>query len=244
MTFNTLLNLANHSGGVLYVILAMLFVALTIIIERSWFLHRVSRCGHAALQQIDRFDQLDPSTLSMFAERYRGLPIGRIFSTAARVHGPRTREELDANFEEVIMREAPRIDRLLWVLDTIPVEVIGDIDLLFGAIENLLDNALKFTPGGGQVTLEVWNDNGFTTLQVTDTGPGIDVGERKAVLRPFYRSAGAQAHMTAGHGLGLSLVAAIARMHGADFEIGDNQPGCKMLLRFTGSCQTGEPVTQ
>jgi signal transduction histidine kinase len=50
--------------------------------------------------------------------------------------------------------------------------------------------------------------------------------------------------MTAGHGLGLSLVAAIARMHGADFEIGDNQPGCKMLLRFTGSCQTGESVTQ
>jgi signal transduction histidine kinase len=124
------------------------------------------------------------------------------------------------------------------------VEVIGDIDLLFGAIENLLDNALKFTPRGGQVTLEVSNDSGVTTLLVTDTGPGIDVGERKAVLRPFYRSTGAQVHMTAGHGLGLSLVAAIARMHGADFEIGDNQPGCKMLLRFTGSCQIGEPVTR
>jgi signal transduction histidine kinase len=123
------------------------------------------------------------------------------------------------------------------------VEVVGDIDLLFGAIENLLDNALKFTPRGGQVTLDVWSDNGLTTLQVTDTGPGIDVNERKAVLRPFYRSAGAQAHMTAGHGLGLSLVAAIARMHGADFEIGDNQPGCKMLLRFAGSGRFNEPVT-
>jgi len=125
----------------------------------------------------------------------------------------------------------------------VPVEVIGDIDLLFGAIENLLDNALKFTPRGGQVALKVWNDNGFAALQVTDTGPGIDVGERKAVLRPFYRSAGAQAHTTAGHGLGLSLVAAIARMHGADFEIGDNQPGCKMLLRFRGRSHVGEQVT-
>ena len=80
-------------------------------------------------------------------------------------------------------------------------------------------------------------------MQVTDTGPGIDVGERKAVLRPFYRSAVAQEHMAAGHGLGLSLVAAIARMHGADFEIGDNQPGCKMVLRFWGDCHVGERVT-
>jgi signal transduction histidine kinase len=116
----------------------------------------------------------------------------------------------------------------------VSVEVIGDVDLLFGAIENLLDNALKFTPRGGEVTLEVWRDKGFATLQIKDTGPGIDAGEREAVLRPFYRCAGAQAHLTAGHGLGLSLVAAIARMHGADFEIGDNHPGCKMLLRFRG----------
>jgi signal transduction histidine kinase len=114
------------------------------------------------------------------------------------------------------------------------VEIIGDVDLLFGAIENLLDNALKFTPRGGAVTLEAGDDGGFPSLQVSDTGPGIDLDERKAVLRPFYRAGGAQMDVTAGHGLGLSLVAAIARMHGADFEILDNHPGCRMLLRFVG----------
>jgi signal transduction histidine kinase len=107
-----------------------------------------------------------------------------------------------------------------------PVEVFGDIDLLFGAIENLLDNALKFTPAGGAVALELGREAGAAVLQVIDTGPGIDPGEREAVLRPFYRSGGEQAHVTAGHGLG-------ARMHGANLEIRDNRPGCRMLLRFT-----------
>jgi signal transduction histidine kinase len=116
-----------------------------------------------------------------------------------------------------------------------PVQVHGDVDLLFGAIENLLDNALKFTPSGGAITLDAGVDAGEPVLYVADSGPGIDVGEREAVLRPFYRSPNQQAHATAGHGLGLSLVAAIARVHDADLEIHDNRPGCKMVLRFRGN---------
>src|SRR5579864_3904442 len=119
MNADTLLHLANDSGGVLYVIAAMLFVALTIIVERFWFLQRVAACGHAALDQVDRLERLDAATLGGLAEQYRGLPIARIFSTAVRLQATHNREELDARFEEVIMREAPRIDRLLWVLDTI-----------------------------------------------------------------------------------------------------------------------------
>jgi signal transduction histidine kinase len=119
-----------------------------------------------------------------------------------------------------------------------PVKVHGDVDLLFGAIENLLDNALKFTPGGGAITLEAGIDAGQAVLHVADSGPGIEPGEREAVLRPFYRSPSQHAHETAGHGLGLSLVTAIARVHDVDVdvdvEIHDNQPGCKMVLRFRG----------
>jgi signal transduction histidine kinase len=113
-----------------------------------------------------------------------------------------------------------------------PVCVNGDVDLLFGAIENLLDNALKFTPRGGAITLETGIDAGSPTLKITDTGPGIEIGEREAVLRPFYRGGGAKSGETRGHGLGLSLVAAIARVHGARVEIHDNRPGCQVLLRF------------
>ncbi|RDU94826.1 sensor histidine kinase [Trinickia dinghuensis] len=112
--------------------------------------------------------------------------------------------------------------------------VHGDVDLLFGAVENLLDNALKFTPAGGAVGLEArLGERGTHRLAVMDTGPGIAVGERDAVLRPFYRSVG-QAISTEGHGLGLSLVAAVARVHGATLEIGDNRPGCRIELRFAG----------
>jgi biopolymer transport protein ExbB len=155
MTLDTLLHLANHSGGVLYVIAAMLFVALTVIIERSWFLQRVAGCGNAALRQIDRLDELDTPALNGLAEKYRGLPIGPLFATAARLGGSRTREELDECFEEVIMREAPRIDRFLWVLDTIVtlaplLGLFGTIIGMFNAFQVLSDpgNAPTQVTGG------------------------------------------------------------------------------------------------
>jgi signal transduction histidine kinase len=116
-----------------------------------------------------------------------------------------------------------------------PVKVHGDVDLLFGAIENLLDNALKFTSSGGTIALEAGIDAGKPVVHVAGSGPGIEPGEREAVLHPFYRSPSQHAHATAGHGLGLSLVAAIARVHDADVEIHDNQAGCKMVLRFRRS---------
>jgi len=112
-----------------------------------------------------------------------------------------------------------------------PVEVNGDFDLLFGAIENLVDNALKFTPEGGAVKLAARIDDGQPLLMVTDNGPGIAPAERGAVLRTFYRG-GTSERSVPGHGLGLSLVAAIARVHDAAIEILDNEPGCRMQLRF------------
>ncbi|WP_027796362.1 sensor histidine kinase [Paraburkholderia acidipaludis] len=122
--------------------------------------------------------------------------------------------------------------RLSLTLDAgVPVEVNGDFDLLFGAIENLVDNALKFTPEGGAVELGVRLDGGQPLLVVADTGPGIAPAERGAVLHTYYRAHKFE-HSTPGHGLGLSLVAAIARVHDAAIEILDNEPGCRMQLRF------------
>ncbi|WP_118185954.1 MotA/TolQ/ExbB proton channel family protein [Paraburkholderia phosphatilytica] len=132
MTADTLMHLASDSGGVLYVIAAMLLVALTVIVERTWFLQRVAASGRAVLDQLDRLDHVDTAALSLLATRHRDLPVGRILSLAARLNGERGRDELTASLDEAIMREAPRIDRFLWVLDTIVT--LAPLLGLFGTI--------------------------------------------------------------------------------------------------------------
>jgi signal transduction histidine kinase len=90
--------------------------------------------------------------------------------------------------------------------------VRGDQDLLIEAVANLVDNAIKFTPEGGKVNIELLRENSETIVRVTDTGYGISEQEREAVLRRFYRSD--KIRNTPGVGLGLSLVAAIVKLHG------------------------------
>ncbi|QYD68238.1 MotA/TolQ/ExbB proton channel family protein [Paraburkholderia edwinii] len=156
MSAATLMHLARDSAGVLYVIAVMLFIALTVIVERALFLRRVAQGGRAALDQLDRLDHLDRGSLAALAARHRGLPVERILSAAARLHGPALRREsLDASLDEVIMREAPRIDRFLWVLDTIVtlaplLGLFGTIIGMFNAFQVLSDpgNAPTQVTGG------------------------------------------------------------------------------------------------
>ncbi|MFM0733956.1 MotA/TolQ/ExbB proton channel family protein [Paraburkholderia sediminicola] len=152
MNVDTLVHLANDSGGVLYAIVVMLFVALTVIVERFWFLHRLAACGHAALDQIDRLDHLDAATLASLTQQYRDLPVARLFATATRLQTTHNREELDARFNEVIMREAPRIDRLLWVLDTIVT--LAPLLGLFGTIIGMF-NAFQVLSNPGNAPTQV-----------------------------------------------------------------------------------------
>ncbi len=95
------------------------------------------------------------------------------------------------------------------------LEVRGDRDLLFEAIANLVDNAIKFTPSGGNVEIALARGDRETVVRVSDTGPGISQLETEAVLRRFYRSD--KIRNTPGFGLGLSLVSAIAKLH--DFRL-------------------------
>lgn len=90
--------------------------------------------------------------------------------------------------------------------------VLGDRDLLFEAVANLVDNAIKFTPEGARVGIELQRGDNETIVRVTDTGPGISEQECEAVLRRFYRSD--KIRNTPGVGLGLNLVAAIVKLHG------------------------------
>jgi signal transduction histidine kinase len=108
--------------------------------------------------------------------------------------------------------------------------VHGDRDLLFEAVANLVDNAVKFTPEGGQVELALLRHEDETVIRVRDTGPGIPEIEREAVTKRFYRSD--KSRRTEGLGLGLSLVAAIVKLHGFRFTIAAG-PGCTVEIACT-----------
>ena len=113
-----------------------------------------------------------------------------------------------------------------------PVRSIsGDRDLLSELISNLVGNAIKFTPAGGSVRLSLSDGAEGPVLQVADTGPGIPPEQRDLVFKRFYRSDASRS--VEGYGLGLSLVDAIAKLHGFKVVIGDNHPGCVFTLRGT-----------
>jgi signal transduction histidine kinase len=116
-----------------------------------------------------------------------------------------------------------------------PVFVKGDRDLLFDTIANVIDNAIKHGREAGRVTVEVTPGDGDAVISVSDDGPGLPIDEHANVFKRFYRLE--RSRSTPGSGLGLSVVAAVARLHGARIEMFDNRPGLKVELRFppTGS---------
>jgi len=109
-------------------------------------------------------------------------------------------------------------------------QVHGDRNLLFQAVTNLLDNAIKYTPSGGQVAISLRDTGGRADLMVTDTGPGIPVEMREKVLQRFIRLD--KSRSEPGAGLGLSLVCAIAQRHGIELSLGDNHPGLIIRMHF------------
>ncbi len=108
--------------------------------------------------------------------------------------------------------------------------VLGDQELLLQMIANLLDNAITHTPQGTLVCASVSKDDAGTLVVVADAGPGIPSEDREKVFRRFYRRE--QSRTSPGSGLGLSLVSAIADLHGANINLDDNAPGLRVIVRF------------
>lgn len=111
-----------------------------------------------------------------------------------------------------------------------PVMVKGHAQFLAQLISNLVDNALKHGSSGGAIAMAVCNDNGVAEVEVADNGPGIPEDERTNALKRFGRLD--TARTTPGSGLGLSLAATLARMHGGDLLLEDNHPGLKVRVRM------------
>lgn len=110
--------------------------------------------------------------------------------------------------------------------------IMGDANLIRQMLANLVANAMQHTPVGTEIRLRVASRPGAVLLGVFDNGPGIPPSERQRVFDRFYRLE--KSRTTSGTGLGLSLVKAIAELHGATIELRDNGPGLAVLVRFRG----------
>jgi heavy metal sensor kinase len=114
--------------------------------------------------------------------------------------------------------------RLTTESNSAAIDLNGDRELITRMILNLLDNAVKYTPAGGEISLALTRQNGNAEIVVRDTGIGIAEADRQRVFDRFYRVDKARSRALGGAGLGLSIVRWIVEVHGGDIRI-DSAPG-------------------
>ena len=153
------------------------------------------------------------------------LSLARQEPRAEPQHGRIALDELSREViaELVPLADARHID--LGIADAEPAVILGDPESIATLVRNLVDNAVRYTPPGGQVDVSVTQaraDDGQVRLRVADNGPGIAPEERTRVFDRFYRQPGA---LAPGSGLGLAIVKAIADAHGARIELGAGPEG-------------------
>jgi signal transduction histidine kinase len=173
----------------------------------------------AAVVELDR-------TLSMITTLLR---IGEI--EAGRRHGGAVTFDLATLVEEVGQIYQPLAEDAGIALDVAGkggLTITADRGLILEVIANLVQNAIKFTPAGGQIHLAALATSEGPAVRVADTGPGIPVSERERIFERFYRLD--PSRQDDGGGLGLSLVAAIAKLHGYRVTIEDALPGTVFTL--------------
>jgi signal transduction histidine kinase len=157
--------------------------------------------------------------------RWQDTDLAELCRDLAELYGPLA-EEKKLSFETRLA------DRLV---------VSGNRQMLAQALNNLLDNAIKYTPPGGRIVLGLRAEGGEAVISVTDSGPGIPEHLRQKVLERFVRLD--ESRSRPGNGLGLSLVKAIAEHHGAGLSLGDNRPGLEVLLRLRMQVPREVPAT-
>src|ERR1700722_15096239 len=164
------------------------------------------------------------------------LTVSAILRISAVEHGPRETQFKDFDLAAVCaqlldfyepLAESQAVTLIAGADQPVPMR--GDQDLMREALSNLIDNAIKFTPAGGTVRIEAGIVDGLPFAVVSDTGVGIPLQERGKIFDRFYR--GAHSGKSPGHGLGLSIAATIARLHGFKLTVEDNNPGARFEFR-------------
>ncbi len=195
-------------------------------LEKAYHGQRIGETDQSLIG--DTIADLD-AVLRMFSSITR---ISQI-ETQARKDGFRTVNlvEIASEVVELYDAAAEQDGTRLTIAGDREVLVTGDRDLIFDAIANLVDNAIKHGRAGGRIVVANENIDGRAVISIADDGPGIPVGEHQHVFKRFYRLE--HSRYTPGNGLGLSLVAAVAHLHGARIEMLDNSPGLKFKLWFS-----------
>jgi signal transduction histidine kinase len=145
---------------------------------------------------------------------FKPVDLSELISTMAEVYRPMAEENAQTLKEEI---------------DTSLV-VNGDRELLMQLFANLLENGLKHTPGGSTIIIAAHRNGEHIEVSVIDNGQGIPAHLRDKVLQRFFRLESSRS--TAGHGLGLSLASAIAKVHGTRIDLSDSAPGLAATVRF------------
>lgn len=145
MTFTRLLELAAASGGILFIMPFMLLIALTVSFERTWYLGRTLAHSRVMIARLASLNHLDRTTIESEIARLRDGPVARLLAVVLEVPVACERLVLQSRFDEAIMREAPGIDRSMWLLDTIVtlaplLGLLGTIIGMFNAFQ-VLGNA-------------------------------------------------------------------------------------------------------
>ena len=195
-------------------------------LEKAYHGQRIGETDQSLIG--DTIADLD-AVLRMFSSITR---ISQI-ETQARKDGFRTVNlvEIASEVVELYDAAAEQDGTRLSVAGDREVLATGDRDLIFDAIADLVDNAIKHGRAGGRIVVANENIDGRAVISIADDGPGIPAVEYQHVFKRFYRLE--HSRYTPGNGLGLSLVAAVARLHGARIEMLDNLPGLKFKLWFS-----------
>jgi hypothetical protein len=182
-----------------------------------------------AIERIDEVLKLFSSILLIAA-----VEGGKIRASFVKVDLSALLTDLCESYGPAIEDSGRQLD---WSIDP-GIELAGDRELLAQAVINLLDNAQIHTQVGAVIRVELHDEADAITVVVTDNGPGIPEPDRQRALQRFVRLEASRS--TPGHGLGMSLVKAIAEVHGAQLALGDAGPGLRVEIRFPKEAERKE----